>query len=111
MPRGAGGTGLVGRQLMALADAGHAGVPVSRSSGIDVVSGAGLDDALAGPQTEDLVDMARRTLAARGDPTRLVASWRDGPFGVASARRRPRPCRRRPRPISRHYPAGQSRTT
>jgi uncharacterized protein YbjT (DUF2867 family) len=37
---------------------------------------------LAGPETEDLVDMARRTLAARGDPTRLRASWRDGPFGV-----------------------------
>jgi hypothetical protein len=33
----------------------------------------------------DLVDMARRTLAARGDPTRLRASWRDGPFGVEMA--------------------------
>jgi uncharacterized protein YbjT (DUF2867 family) len=40
---------------------------------------------LAGPETMDLVDMARRTLAARGDPTRLRASWRDGPFGVEMA--------------------------
>ena len=36
----------------------------------------------AGPVTEDLVDMARRTLSARGDRTRLRASWRDGPYGV-----------------------------
>jgi uncharacterized protein YbjT (DUF2867 family) len=40
---------------------------------------------LAGPETEDLVDMARRTLAARGDRARLRASWRDGLFGVAWA--------------------------
>jgi uncharacterized protein YbjT (DUF2867 family) len=40
---------------------------------------------LAGPEPMDLVDMARRTLAARGDPTRLRASWRDGPFGVEMA--------------------------
>ena len=40
---------------------------------------------LAGPEPHDLVDMARRTLAARGDPTRLRASWRDGPFGVECA--------------------------
>ncbi len=40
---------------------------------------------LAGPETLDLVDMARRTLAARRDPTRLRASWRDGPFSLAMA--------------------------
>lgn len=40
---------------------------------------------LAGPETHDLVDMARRTLAARNDPTRIVASWRGGPFGVGMA--------------------------
>src|SRR5262249_31931793 len=34
---------------------------------------------LAGPQTEDFVDMARRTLAARGESLRLIPSWR-GPF-------------------------------
>lgn len=40
---------------------------------------------LAGPETLDLVDMARRTLTARRDPTRLRASWRDGPFSLAMA--------------------------
>lgn len=40
---------------------------------------------LAGPQPQDLVDMARRVLAARGDCTELVPSWRDGPFGVDMA--------------------------
>jgi uncharacterized protein YbjT (DUF2867 family) len=39
---------------------------------------------LAGPQTEDLVDMARRTLAARGRSVRLVPSWR-GRFDVSMA--------------------------
>jgi uncharacterized protein YbjT (DUF2867 family) len=41
---------------------------------------------LAGPGPQDLVDMARRTLVARGEPPlRLVPSWRDGPFGVEMA--------------------------
>jgi uncharacterized protein YbjT (DUF2867 family) len=40
---------------------------------------------LAGPETQDLVDMARRALAARGESIRLVPSWRDGPFGVEMA--------------------------
>jgi uncharacterized protein YbjT (DUF2867 family) len=41
---------------------------------------------LAGPEPQDLVDMARRALAARGaGPVRLVPSWRDGPFGVEMA--------------------------
>jgi uncharacterized protein YbjT (DUF2867 family) len=40
---------------------------------------------LAGPATEDLVDMARRALTARDEQIRLVPSWNDGPFGVAMA--------------------------
>jgi uncharacterized protein YbjT (DUF2867 family) len=41
---------------------------------------------LAGPEPQDLVDMARRILAARGDTTtRITPSWRDGPFGVEMA--------------------------
>ncbi len=40
---------------------------------------------LAGPETQDLVDMARRTLAARGQSLRLVPSWRAGPFRVELA--------------------------
>jgi uncharacterized protein YbjT (DUF2867 family) len=35
---------------------------------------------IAGPQTEDLVDMARRTFAARGQEIKLIPSWR-GSFG------------------------------
>jgi uncharacterized protein YbjT (DUF2867 family) len=41
--------------------------------------GARLD--IAGPHTEDLVDMARRTLAVRGQDVNLVPTWR-GPFGT-----------------------------
>ena len=40
---------------------------------------------IAGPDTHDLVDMARRTLTARGDQVRLVASWRESPLGVEMA--------------------------
>ena len=39
---------------------------------------------LAGPEPQDLVDMARRTLAARETSLRLIPSWR-GPFGVEMA--------------------------
>jgi uncharacterized protein YbjT (DUF2867 family) len=31
---------------------------------------------IAGPETQDLVDMARRTFAARGEQVRLVPTWR-----------------------------------
>lgn len=40
---------------------------------------------VAGPRTEDLVDMARRTLSARREPLELRASWRGTPFGVEAA--------------------------
>jgi uncharacterized protein YbjT (DUF2867 family) len=39
---------------------------------------------IAGPETQDLVDMARRTLTVRGHTVRLVPTW-DGPFNVAMA--------------------------
>ena len=35
---------------------------------------------IAGPETQDLVDMARRTFAARGQDIRLIPTWR-GTFG------------------------------
>jgi hypothetical protein len=35
---------------------------------------------VAGPETQDLVDMARRTLAVRGQAIRLIPTWR-GSFG------------------------------
>ncbi len=38
---------------------------------------------IAGPDTHDMVDMARRTLAARGREVRLVASWTDAVFDVS----------------------------
>lgn len=40
---------------------------------------------LSGPEPQDMVDMARRTLAVRGEQVRLVPSWRNGPFGVEMA--------------------------
>jgi uncharacterized protein YbjT (DUF2867 family) len=39
---------------------------------------------VAGPETQDLVDMARRTLAVRGQDITLIPTWR-GPFGVHMA--------------------------
>ena len=39
---------------------------------------------IAGPETQDLVDMARRTFAARGQDITLVPTWR-GIFGVDMA--------------------------
>jgi uncharacterized protein YbjT (DUF2867 family) len=40
---------------------------------------------LAGPEPQDLFDMARRTLSARGESLRLIPSWRTGVFGVEAA--------------------------
>jgi uncharacterized protein YbjT (DUF2867 family) len=76
----AGATGSVGREVVAALRA----ITDVATVLVELAAGApqGRVPDLAGPETEDLVDMARRTLAARGDPTRLRASWRDGPFGV-----------------------------
>lgn len=44
-----GGTGVVGRHVVdALRDAGHDPVVIARSTGVDVASGSGLDEAVAG---------------------------------------------------------------
>ena len=40
---------------------------------------------LAGLEPQDLVDMARRTLAARGESIRLIPSWRGSTLGVDAA--------------------------
>jgi uncharacterized protein YbjT (DUF2867 family) len=40
---------------------------------------------LAGPQPEDLFDMARRTVAARGEKVRLIPSWRNTIYGPDAA--------------------------
>lgn len=40
---------------------------------------------LAGPDTHDMVDMTRRTFAARGRDVRIVATWRDAAFDSSMA--------------------------
>ena len=53
----AGATGRVGRHVVdVLTERGHEVVPISRTHGVDVITGAGLADALAG--VESLVDTA-----------------------------------------------------
>jgi uncharacterized protein YbjT (DUF2867 family) len=46
--------------------------------------GGTLDD--AGPEPQDLVDLARRTLAASSQNVKLVPGWHGGPFSVDMAR-------------------------
>jgi uncharacterized protein YbjT (DUF2867 family) len=52
----------------------------------EVATGAPLGSPIdiAGPETQDLVDMARRTFAARGEQVRLVPTWR-GLFDTSMA--------------------------
>lgn len=53
----AGGTGMVGRYVVqALADRGHDAVSMSRSTGVDVYTGSGLDRALTG--VDAVIDVA-----------------------------------------------------
>ena len=54
---------------------------------VEVASGPARDDGpleVAGPECQALVDMARRTLAARGEGVRLTTGW-GAPFGVEMA--------------------------
>lgn len=52
----------------------------------ELAAGPAANDTIdvAGPEPQDLVDMARRTLAARGEGLRLIPSWH-GPFGPEMA--------------------------
>ncbi len=61
----AGGTGTVGRHIVhAVAEAGHEPVVLARSTGTDLVTGAGLDDALTG--CEAVIDASGvQTLSAK----------------------------------------------
>ncbi len=65
------------RDIRCPADVGHAGAerPLADPAGVTEV---------AGPEPQDLVDMARRTFAARGERLRLVPTWR-GTFGTEMA--------------------------
>jgi uncharacterized protein YbjT (DUF2867 family) len=53
---------------------------------VEVATGDPRDQMIdvAGPEPQDLVDMARRTLTARGETVRLAPTWR-GVFGVEAA--------------------------
>jgi uncharacterized protein YbjT (DUF2867 family) len=53
----------------------------------EFAAGAPVNDVVefGGPKAEDFVDMARRTLAARNDPTELAPAWSEGMFGVEMA--------------------------
>ena len=77
----AGATGRVGRPVVELLEAGgHDVVPMSRSTGVDVVSGEGLAEALAG--VECVIDAASGT--ARGRQRRAPKAASE--FFTASAR-------------------------
>jgi uncharacterized protein YbjT (DUF2867 family) len=53
----AGGTGRVGAHVVdVLRERGHEAVPIARSTGVDVITGDGLDDAVAGAQV--IIDAA-----------------------------------------------------
>ena len=53
---------------------------------VEVAAGQPLAEILelAGPEPQDLIDMARRTLAARGESVRLIPTWR-ARYGVQMA--------------------------
>jgi uncharacterized protein YbjT (DUF2867 family) len=76
-----GGTAVVSPilvQPLAAADAGDVLAEVA------VRDPAGQFD-LVGPEPQDLVDLTRRVLDARGEPLHLVPSWDRGPFGLECA--------------------------
>ena len=69
----AGGTGLVGRYVVtALIDAGHDPVVLSRTQGVDLASGTGLDQALTGAQV--LVDVSNVATLSRTRATKFFGA-------------------------------------
>ena len=60
---------------------------IARSQGVDVFTGRGLDDALAGVDVvvDASSDMVRRIAIARNESLTLIPSWRTGNFGVDAA--------------------------
>jgi uncharacterized protein YbjT (DUF2867 family) len=68
-----GATGRLGRHLVEiLAQRGHDVVPIARSKGVDVVSGEGLDGALAGVET--IIDAATQPTPDEGAATAFFAA-------------------------------------
>jgi uncharacterized protein YbjT (DUF2867 family) len=69
----AGGTGLVGRYVVAaLAGAGHDPVVLTRSRGVDLTTGQGLDDALAGAAV--VIDVSNVSTSKRDESVAFFAS-------------------------------------
>ena len=68
-----GATGRVGRHVVDVLDEkGHDVVPISRSNGVDVVTGEGLAQALAGVET--VIDTATGPSPEEGPATELFAA-------------------------------------
>jgi len=69
----AGGTGLIGRQLVALLEqAGHEPVVLARSRGVDITTGAGLDEALAGAAV--VIDVSNVTTLSKKRSVRFFTA-------------------------------------
>jgi nucleoside-diphosphate-sugar epimerase len=93
----AGATGRLGRHVVdVLSAAGHEAVPVSRSAGVDVITGDGLAaraaesagapiPELAGPLEENLARLARLVAARRGDQVRIEEVKAADPDSEAAA--------------------------
>ena len=79
-----GATGRIGRIAVGLLKrAGHEAVPISRTGGIDVVTGVGLDDALAGAEAViDAINMAG------ADRDETVALFRTATTNLLAAEQR-----------------------
>lgn len=79
-----GATGRIGqRTVAALRRAGHEPVPISRSTGVDVVTGDGLDAALTG--VDAVIDV---TNTATADPGHTIEFFRTATTKVLAAERR-----------------------
>ncbi|HEV2886500.1 MAG TPA: NAD-dependent epimerase/dehydratase family protein, partial [Jatrophihabitans sp.] len=69
----AGGTGLIGRQVVSLLEqAGHEPVVLARSRGVDITTGAGLDAALAGAQA--VIDVSNVTTLSKKRSVRFFTA-------------------------------------
>lgn len=80
----AGGTGLVGGHVVeALTRSGHAPVVLARARGVDLVTGAGLDEAVAG--VDAVIDVSNVATMARG---RAVGFFEAATTNLVDAARR-----------------------
>lgn len=79
-----GGTGLIGRRLAArLCDAGHDVIAAARSTGVNIVSGEGLAEALEG--AEVVVDASNSGYGDVADMRRFFAASNENLLAAARA--------------------------